>query len=75
MHDFDHHSNELLQDVYDRMPVIQSPSPARHLVDRSSGKEAALKEMLVSFKTELMTGYEVSSMVNSPRKYTPACAQ
>jgi hypothetical protein len=31
-------SGELLQDVYDRMPVIQSPSPARHLVDRSSGK-------------------------------------
>ncbi len=31
--------------------------------------------VLVSFEAELMTGYEVSSMVNSRRKFTPACAQ
>jgi len=34
-----------------------------------------LRELLVPFEAELMTRYEVSSMVNSPRNNTPACAE
>jgi len=67
--------NELLQEVHDRMPVILHRNQYEGWLTTPPAKSRRLKEMLVPFEAELMTGYEVSSMVNSPRNDSPACAE
>jgi len=67
--------NELLQDIHDRMPVILHRDHYDTWLTAPPAERRKLTETLVPFKAELMTCYEVSSMVNSPRNDTPACAE
>ena len=67
--------NELLQEVHDRMPVILHRSQYEGWLTALPAERRRLKEMLEPFEAELMTGYEVSLMVNNPRNDTPACAE
>jgi putative SOS response-associated peptidase YedK len=67
--------NELLQDIHDRMPVILHPNYYETWLGAPPAGSRRLTELLVPFEADLMTRYEVSSMVNSPRNDTPACAE
>ncbi len=67
--------NELLQEVHDRMPVILHRNQYEGWLTAPPAERPRLQEMLVPFEAELMTGYEVSSMVNSPLNDSPACAE
>ena len=64
--------NGLLQDVRDRMLVILH---CNHYETWLAIEKARLKELLLPFEAELMTVYEVSSLVNSPQNDTPACVE
>lgn len=67
--------NELLQEAHDRMPVILHRNHYASWLTAPPAERRRLTEMLVPFEAELMTRYAVSSMVNSPRNDTPACAE
>ena len=67
--------NQLLQDVHDRMPVILHRNHHDIWLTAPPAERQRLREMLVPFEAELMTRYEVSSIVSSPRNDTPACAE
>lgn len=67
--------NQLLTDVHDRMPVILHRDHYESWLTAAPHEGRRLTELLVPFEAELMTGYEVSSLVNSPQNDTPACVE
>ncbi len=67
--------NELVRGVHDRMPVILHRNHHDTWLTAPPAERRRLTEMLVPFEVELMTRYEVSSIVNSPRNDTAACAE
>jgi putative SOS response-associated peptidase YedK len=67
--------NELLHDVHDRMPVILHRNHYETWLTAPLVEKRRLRELLVPFEAELMTGYEVSSLVNRPQNDTPACVE
>src|SRR5215471_7399343 len=64
--------NGLLQDVHDRMLVILH---GNHYETWLAIERPRLKELLLPFEAELMTVYEVSSLVNRPQNDRPACVE
>lgn len=65
-------SNEVLAPIHDRMPVILSPEAEDLWLDPTTDM-SALTGLQVPFPADAMEGYEVSTMVSSPRVDTPAC--
>jgi putative SOS response-associated peptidase YedK len=64
-------ANDLLKDVHDRMPVILPRETYKQwLAPAEASRHSSL---LVSFDGCLMRGYEVSSLVNSPKNDSPDC--
>ena len=57
------------------MPVILHRNHHDTWLTAPPAERRKLMELLVPFEAELMTQYEVNSLVNSPRKDTPACAE
>jgi len=63
--------NETLASVHNRMPVMLSDSNALEWL--SGSKIARALSLLRPFPAELMDGYDVSKMVNSPLNDSPEC--
>jgi SOS response associated peptidase (SRAP) len=67
--------NQLPADVHDRKPVILDRDHYETWLIAPAEEARGLTELLVPFEAELMTGCEVSSLVNSPQNYMPACVE
>ncbi len=63
--------NSLLKAIHDRMPVIIDPGDRDGWLDPDLKDNEALLPMLKPFDPELMTAWEVSTEVNSPRNNSP----
>jgi putative SOS response-associated peptidase YedK len=59
-------ANEVLQPVHDRMPVILHPDEYEMWLDPDVRILDSIKEMLRPYPAEEMTGYPVSTSINSP---------
>lgn len=68
-------SNQLMQPIHGRMPVILTKAHENMWLDRSITDPALLKSFLVPYDTEEMTAYPVSDIVNSPKNDNEACIQ
>jgi putative SOS response-associated peptidase YedK len=60
-------ANEVLRPVHDRMPVILHPEEYSLWLEGDERERELLKELLRPYPADEMTGYPVSSLVNSPR--------
>jgi putative SOS response-associated peptidase YedK len=67
--------NQLLTDVHDRMPVILHRDHYETWLTAPTEEGRGLTELLMAFEVELMTGYEVSALVESPQNDIPACVE
>ena len=67
--------NQLLTDVHDRKPGILRRDHYETWLMAPTEEGRGLTELLVPFEAELMTGCEVSSLVNSPQNDTPVCVE
>lgn len=59
-------ANEVLRPVHDRMLVILHPDDYELWLDGGEREQSLLKELLRPYAAEGMTGYPVSTLVNSP---------
>jgi putative SOS response-associated peptidase YedK len=59
-------ANAVLRPVHDRMPVILHPDDYSLWLEGDERERALVGELLRPFPAEEMTGYPVSSLVNSP---------
>jgi putative SOS response-associated peptidase YedK len=66
-------SNELLQPIHDRMPVILKAEDYDLWLDPTVTKPELLKHLLKPYQSEEMTGYPVTSMVNKAAYESPDC--
>ena len=66
-------ANELVSEIYDRMPVILDPDVEAVWLDPDLDDTTALSELLVPYPSDLMTAYEVSRIVNSAANDVPEC--
>lgn len=62
--------NELMADIHDRMPVILPKEMRSVWLNPAVKDKEELKSLLVPYKSDDMTAYEVSDKVNSPRNNT-----
>jgi putative SOS response-associated peptidase YedK len=60
-------SNEVLQPVHDRMPVILHPDSYELWLDEDMRKHDLIKELLRPYPASEMAAYPVSTLVNSTR--------
>lgn len=60
-------ANDVLRPVHDRMPVILHPEDYALWLEASERERATLRELLRPYPAEEMTGYPVSTAVNSTR--------
>lgn len=65
-------ANAVVGPVHDRMPVIVPRAAYSAWLDPSTSPEV-LRSLLVPYPPEEMVGWEVSSLVSSPRNDSPAC--
>jgi putative SOS response-associated peptidase YedK len=67
-------SNDLIQPIHDRMPVMLSDDDALNWLagDDEIAQELAL---LKPYSSEKMEGYDVSPLVNNPRNDSPECVK
>ena len=66
-------ANQLIAPIHDRMPVILPPEAEPAWLDPRIQDPDALSDLLAPYPPELMTTYEVSSIVNSAANDTPNC--
>ena len=67
-------ANDLMRPIHDRMPVIlDSASESTWLDPRSSAN--ALRSLFVSFASERMEAYPLSSFVSNARNQGPKCLE
>jgi putative SOS response-associated peptidase YedK len=66
-------ANELLRSVHDRMPVILRPRDEDKWLDPDLKNIDRLFPLLVPYPSDMMEGYEVSTLVNSPKNDVPEC--
>jgi putative SOS response-associated peptidase YedK len=64
-------SNELIEPLHDRMPVILHPGEFRLWLDPEISDPAKLGHLYLPFSPALMEMYPVSPLVNSPRNDSP----
>ncbi|GIN96019.1 hypothetical protein J6TS1_18890 [Siminovitchia terrae] len=57
--------NELVKDIYDRMPVILNSEDEPAWIDKSITDTDLLNDLLKPLDENLMEAYEVSGLVNS----------
>ena len=68
-------SNELIQTLHDRMPVILDPEDKDIWLDSQVSDPEQLKPLFKPYHSDLMEMYQVSDLVNSPRNDTSECVQ
>jgi len=66
-------ANELLRPVHDRMPVILRPQDEDKWLDPDLKNIDYLVPLLAPYLSDTMEGYEVSTLVNSPKNDVPEC--
>ncbi|MCI0526850.1 MAG: SOS response-associated peptidase, partial [Nitrospira sp.] len=66
-------ANAVLQPIHDRMPVILRQQDEDLWLDPDLKDVDKLVPLLIPYSSEEMEGYEVSTLVNSPKNDTPAC--
>jgi putative SOS response-associated peptidase YedK len=66
-------ANDLIRPIHDRMPVILQPKDEDAWLDPDLKDVNKLVSLLVPYPSDKMMGYEVSSLVNSPKNDTPEC--
>ena len=64
-------ANEFMTSIHDRMPVILPREFEASWLDPEERDTAMLSELLLPYDTDRMEGYEVSTLVNSPRNNFP----
>lgn len=67
--------NELMETIHNRMPVILTPDQEKLWLDPKITDSQFLKSLLRPYPSDLMTAYEVSKAVNSPRYDLPECVE
>ena len=67
--------NAMVRDVHDRMPVILHRNHYETWLNAPASEAGRLGELLIPFEAELMTCYEVSSLVNRPQNDVAGCAE
>ena len=66
-------ANHFIAPIHDRMPVILPPDAESAWLDPNLQDTATLSILLTPYPSDLMTAYEVSSLVNSPANDVPEC--
>jgi putative SOS response-associated peptidase YedK len=66
-------ANELLRPIHDRMPVILRPRDEDKWLDPDLKNVDHLIPLLLPYPSDMMEGYEVSTLVNSPKNDVPEC--
>ena len=66
-------SNELMQPIHNRMPVILAPEHYETWLDPSYYNPGELEGMLGPYNSEKMGCYAVSTIVNKPQNDVPDC--
>jgi putative SOS response-associated peptidase YedK len=66
-------ANSLLKTVHERMPVILKDVDEDKWLDFDLNDPPSLMSLLRPFDSECMEGYEVSTLVNSPKNDSPQC--
>lgn len=64
-------ANEFMQSIHERMPVILPPDAEEAWTDPEFDDSDGLQALLKPYDPEVMTAYEVSTLVNSPRNNAP----
>ena len=64
-------ANEFMKSIHDRMPVILPREAEASWLDPEEQDTAMLSELLLPYDSDRMEGYEVSTLVNSPRNNFP----
>jgi len=67
--------NDLLAKIHNRMPVMLNHDDAVNWLTFSGVEISPALQLLTPFPSQLMEGYEVSKLVNSPANDTPECIQ
>lgn len=65
--------NSFLKDIHDRMPVILPESAYQTWLDPKELNPASLQPLLQPYPAEMMSAYEVSTLVNSPANEVKEC--
>lgn len=68
-------ANDLVGRIHDRMPVILRKEDEDIWLDTNSKGIDKLVSLLKPYPSDMMEGYEVSTLVNSPKNDTPECIQ
>ena len=68
-------ANELLKPIHDRMPVILDNPAQMAWLDPDVTEPKIVTALLQPFPSELMEGYDVSTLVNSPANDRPECIE
>jgi len=68
-------SNDLVQLLHDRMPVIIAPQDYESWLDTTIEDTENLKRLFAPYPSEAMEAYEVSTMVNKPSNEDPRCIE
>ncbi|HSE84467.1 MAG TPA: SOS response-associated peptidase [Thermodesulfobacteriota bacterium] len=68
-------ANDLVGRIHDRMPVILRREDEDAWLNTSSKNTDKPASLLKPYPSEMMDGYEVSTLVNSPKNDSPECIQ
>ena len=68
-------SNEVVDRIHDRMPVILSPTDYDSWLDPNIQEPTVLQTLLRPYPADEMTAYPVSTLVNSPANDNPGCTE
>ncbi len=66
-------ANDLIRPIHDRMPVILRQKDEDKWVDPDLKDVNILIPLLTPYPSDMMQGYGVSTLVNSPKNDTPEC--
>lgn len=66
-------SNQLMEPIHNRMPVILPPEHYETWLDPSYYNPGQLENLLGPYQSERMACYAVSTVVNKPQNDTPGC--
>jgi putative SOS response-associated peptidase YedK len=68
-------ANDLMRSIHDRMPVILREKDEGMWLDPDLKDVKKLIPLLTPYPSDMMEGYEVSTLVNSPKNDTPECIE
>lgn len=66
-------SNDLIQPIYERMPVILPPEEYGFWLDNDVHHPIELQRLYQPYQSDLMVAHEVPDLVNNPRFDSPSC--